>query len=180
MPTSVARSATPPEPPPASAATSPVKANQNVPGNKFEGTTSRFYTTFHPKLAVPPKPGDLREPHKIAVQFQHAFVTDADGLKVFDLCGARSGMGVPPMGSYPSEMGVPPMSASPAPRLIATLPLAHAENLYAARTYLYVAVGPTASPSWTSRTPPPRALILTYQVNSPPAHALRQVKIEPE
>lgn len=73
---------------------------------------------FHPKLTTPPVPGVLREPRKIAVQFQHAFVTDADGVKVFDL------------------------SAPLSPRLIATLPLAHATGLYAARTYLYVADGP--------------------------------------
>ena len=73
---------------------------------------------FHPKLTTPPVPGVLRDPRKIAVQFQHAFVTDADGVKVFDL------------------------SAPLSPRLIATLPLAHATGLYAARTYLYVADGP--------------------------------------
>jgi len=73
---------------------------------------------FHPKLATPPVPGVLHDPRKLAVQFQHAFVTDADGVKVFDI------------------------SAPLAPRLIATLPLAHAEGLYAARTYLYVADGP--------------------------------------
>lgn len=76
---------------------------------------------FHPRLLVRPTPGVLRDPRKIAFQFQHAFVTDADGVKVFSL-------------------GTP--SPSSAPTLIATLPLAHAEGLYAARTYLYVADGP--------------------------------------
>ena len=72
---------------------------------------------FHPKLAAKPVAGLLRNPRKIAFQFQHAFVTDADGVKVFNLADPL------------------------APQLIATVPLAHAEGLYAARTYLYVADG---------------------------------------
>jgi hypothetical protein len=73
---------------------------------------------FKPALLVRPTPGLLREPRKIAVQFQHAFVTDADGVKVFDL------------------------SDPLAPKHVATQTLSHASGLYAARTYLYVADGP--------------------------------------
>jgi hypothetical protein len=73
---------------------------------------------FHPKLLLRPQTGLLRDPRKIAFQFQHAFITDADGVKVINLEQAL------------------------APRLVATLPLSHAGGLYAARTYLYVADGP--------------------------------------
>lgn len=69
------------------------------------------------KLLSAPSPGVLREPRKLAVQFQHAFVTDADGVQVFSI--------------------VDPIH----PRKIATLPLTDAQGLYAARTYLYVANG---------------------------------------
>ncbi len=60
----------------------------------------------------------LRNPRAIAVQFRYAFVSDDDGLKVVDI-------------SEPTR-----------PRLVATLPLAHAGRLYAARTYIYVPDGP--------------------------------------
>ena len=84
---------------------------------------------FKPELLVRPTPGLLRDPRKLAVQFQHAFITDADGVKVFDLSGT-------------SDVGPDLASGRSAPRLIATLPLTHATGLYAARTYLYVADGP--------------------------------------
>jgi hypothetical protein len=52
------------------------------------------------------------------VQWRYAFISDADGVKVADL-------------SSPYE-----------PRLVASVPLAQAGRLYAARTYLYVPDGP--------------------------------------
>ncbi len=61
---------------------------------------------------------DLNHPRAIAVQFRYAFLSDDDGLKVVDI-------------STPTR-----------PKLVATLPLAHAGRLYAARTYLYVPNGP--------------------------------------
>ena len=62
----------------------------------------------------------LKNPHAIAVQFRYAFVTDDDGLKVIDL-------------TEPTR-----------PKLVpdAVVPLAHAQRLYVARTYAYVANGP--------------------------------------
>jgi hypothetical protein len=60
----------------------------------------------------------LNQPHSIAVQWRYAFVSDVDGVKVADL-------------SSPYE-----------PKLVASIPLAHAGRLYAARTYLYVPDGP--------------------------------------
>jgi hypothetical protein len=71
----------------------------------------------NPKLLAAPTPGVLREPRKIAMQFQHAFVSDADGVQVFSLADPIH------------------------PRKIATVPLREAQGLYAARTYLYVADG---------------------------------------
>jgi hypothetical protein len=107
---------------------------------------------FHPKLLVAPTPGVLRDPRKLAVQFQHAFVTDADGVKVFAL-SELSAVAGSSISNFKSEIlnasapsasssSTSPLTVSPsAPRLIATLPLSHAEGLYAARTYLYVADG---------------------------------------
>ncbi len=71
----------------------------------------------HPKIAGRTPEGALKHPRKIAVQFLYAFVTDDDGVKTIDL------------------------SAPDAPRVLAdaTIPLANARGLYAARTYLYVA-----------------------------------------
>ncbi|MSU23484.1 MAG: hypothetical protein EXS32_06625 [Opitutus sp.] len=73
----------------------------------------------HPKIAGRTPAGELRHPRKLALQFLSAFVTDDDGVKVIDL------------------------SAPDAPRVLpaATIPLANAQGLYAARTYLYVAAG---------------------------------------
>jgi hypothetical protein len=93
---------------------------------------------FKPQLLVRPTPGQLRDPRKIAFQFQHAFVTDADGVKVFDL---SSGSFQLPSPESSGSILLP--GSVPAPKLVATLPLTHAEGLYAARTYLYVADGPS-------------------------------------
>jgi hypothetical protein len=64
--------------------------------------------------------GEFKNPRTVSVQFQYAFVTDEEGLKVVDF-------------SNPSQ-----------PRLIssATVPLKHAGRFYLARTYAYVANGP--------------------------------------
>ncbi|HTH49257.1 MAG TPA: hypothetical protein VMB21_17205, partial [Candidatus Limnocylindria bacterium] len=60
----------------------------------------------------------LKNPRAIAVQFRYAFISDDEGVKVVDI------------------------SAPTRPKLVATVPLAHAGRLYAARTYLYVPDGP--------------------------------------
>ena len=96
---------------------------------------------WHPRLAVPPTPGILRDPRRIAVQFQYAFVTDADGVKVFDISGVAPDADHAPSTATSSSTSHLNPSQS-APRLVATFPLAHAQGLYAARTYLYVADGP--------------------------------------
>jgi hypothetical protein len=64
--------------------------------------------------------GSLRNPKAIALQFQYAFVTDDDGLKVINL-------------ENPER-----------PKLVANavVPLKNAHKLYVARTYVYVANGP--------------------------------------
>ena len=72
-----------------------------------------------PRIAGQSPAGALKNPRKLAVQFQFAFVTDDDGVKVFDLTD--------------------PIAPKPLPN--ATVPLRSAQGLYAARTYLYVANG---------------------------------------
>jgi hypothetical protein len=64
--------------------------------------------------------GALRNPKAVAIQFQYAFVTDDDGLKVVNL-------------ENPER-----------PKLVpgAFVALGHARKLYVARTYAYVANGP--------------------------------------
>src|SRR5690606_26932064 len=64
--------------------------------------------------------GFLRNPRAVAIQFQYAFVTDDDGLKVVDI-------------SDPER---------PRPVRGAVVPLRHAGKLYVARTFAYVANGP--------------------------------------
>ena len=60
-------------------------------------------------------------------------------MKIFDLSGGSILLPVPS-----SDTGVPSIFPSiPAPRLIATLPLAHAAGLNPPRTYLYVSDGPS-------------------------------------
>ena len=75
---------------------------------------------FHPKIVGQAPAGSLKNPRKLALQFHYAFVTDDDGLKVFDLTD--------------------PLAPQPLPA--ATVPLTHAQGLYVARTYAYVANGP--------------------------------------
>ena len=60
---------------------------------------------------------DLVDPRAITVQFRYAFATDAEGLKVIDV-------------TFPAS-----------PRLVATLPIAEAGELYVARTFAYVPAG---------------------------------------
>jgi hypothetical protein len=71
-----------------------------------------------PKLVTQITEG-LHSPRRLAVQFRYGFVCDADGLKVLDL-------------TFPER-----------PRLVAgaAVPLAHANDVYLARTYAYVAAG---------------------------------------
>jgi hypothetical protein len=74
---------------------------------------------MHPRIAGSLTGNFLRNPRCIAVQFRYAFVTDDDGMKVLDITN--------------------PDHPIPLPR--ATVRLNHAERLYVARTYAYVANG---------------------------------------
>jgi hypothetical protein len=78
----------------------------------------------------------LRHPRSIAVQFRYGFLTDDDGLKVVDLTL------IPPDPCKDSSTA----ACRPVPRgeVVegARVPLAHAQDVYVARTYAYVADGP--------------------------------------
>jgi hypothetical protein len=78
----------------------------------------------------------LRHPRSIAVQFRYGFLTDDDGLKVVDLTL------IPPDPCKDSATA----GCRPVPRgevvRGALVPLAHAQDVYVARTYAYVADGP--------------------------------------
>jgi hypothetical protein len=78
----------------------------------------------------------LKHPRSIAVQFRYGFVVDDDGLKVIDLTL------VPP---DPCRGPVSaPCKSFPRGEVLngAVVPLAHARDVYVARTYAYVANGP--------------------------------------
>ncbi len=72
-----------------------------------------------PRLVGELADGTLRDPRAIAIQFQYAFITDAEGLKVVSLADPEH------------------------PRLVggAAVALRNAQKLYVARTYVYVANG---------------------------------------
>jgi hypothetical protein len=72
-----------------------------------------------PTLIAELSNGEFKNPRAISVQFRYAFVTDDEGFKVVDV-------------TDPTK-----------PKLIpgATVPLKHAQRLYLARTYAYVADG---------------------------------------
>ncbi len=76
-------------------------------------------TPLQPKIAaqVP-----LNKPKAVAVQFLYAFVVDADGMEVLDIKELRSNGVVRKIDS-------------------AEVPLAHAHDIYVARTYAYIANG---------------------------------------
>ena len=78
----------------------------------------------------------LRHPRSIAVQFRYGFLTDDDGLKVIDLTL------IPPDPCKDSSSA--PCKSLPRGEVVAgaTVPLAHAQDVYVARTYAYVADGP--------------------------------------
>jgi hypothetical protein len=73
---------------------------------------------LHPKITAEIAAPDLVAPTGIAVQFRYAFITDSEGLKVFDLTHL----------DRPRRVGT-------------TLPLAEARNIYVARTYAYISAG---------------------------------------
>ena len=73
---------------------------------------------LHPKITSEIAAPELVAPTGIAVQFRYAFITDHEGLKVFDLTRLDA----------PRRVG-------------ATLPIADARNVYIARTYAYVSAG---------------------------------------
>ena len=67
-----------------------------------------------PKLAAV---RELRDARASAIQFRYLWVSDADGVKLFDVTNLRNPLPVPE----------------------ATVPLADARRIYIARTYAYVA-----------------------------------------
>ncbi len=78
----------------------------------------------------------LRHPRSIAVQFRYGFVVDDEGLKVVDLTLLPPGPCRGPVAA--------PCKSLPRAEVVsgATVPLAHAHDVYVARTYAYVANGP--------------------------------------
>ncbi len=76
-------------------------------------------TPLEPKIA---KQIPFNHPKAVAVQFQYAFVVDADGFKVLDIKALQSSGEVSLVES-------------------ATVPLNHAHDVYVARTYAYVSNG---------------------------------------
>ena len=75
---------------------------------------------LHPRLSGQYSGEFLRNPRCVAIQFRYAFVTDADGLKIFDITNPDRPSAV--------RSGV--------------VRLRNANRLYLARTYAYVANGP--------------------------------------
>jgi len=75
-----------------------------------------LHDPLHPKLAAV-RP--LRDARASAIQFRYLWVTDAEGLKLFDVTDLRNPVAMPQ----------------------ATVPLADARRVYLARTYAYVAGG---------------------------------------
>jgi hypothetical protein len=75
---------------------------------------------LHPRLAGQYSGNFLRNPRCVAIQFRFAFVTDSDGLKVFNITN--------PEHPIPVRSGV--------------ISLRNTNRLYLARTYAYVANGP--------------------------------------
>ncbi len=71
---------------------------------------------LHPRITA--EITDLVQPTGVAIQFRYAFVTDRQGLKVFDV----------------THLDQPR-------RVAATLPIADARNVYVARTYAYISAG---------------------------------------
>ncbi len=72
-----------------------------------------------PKITATIAAPQINQPSGIAIQFRYAFLTDADGLKVFDVTDLAN------------------------PKIIpdAKIPLTDARNVYVARTYAYVSAG---------------------------------------
>jgi hypothetical protein len=75
---------------------------------------------MHPRIAGQLTNGFLKNPRCIAIQFRYGFITDDDGLKVVDLTEPTRPVAMPR----------------------ATVRLNHANRLYVARTFAYVANGP--------------------------------------
>src|SRR5207244_10840602 len=74
----------------------------------------------HPLIAGELTNSFLKNPRCVAIQFRYGFITDDEGLKIVDL--------------------TEPTRPIPIPR--GTIRLNHAERLYVARTYAYIANGP--------------------------------------
>ena len=100
--------------------------NVTVAGNSAYITTDKAVVIID--LSTPLQPRivqqvAMNQPKAVAVQFQYAFVVDAEGLKVLDIRNVQS-------------KGVVTVIDG------AFVPLGHAHSVYLARTYAYVANGP--------------------------------------
>ncbi|MCA1594001.1 MAG: hypothetical protein LC754_15380 [Acidobacteria bacterium] len=100
--------------------------NITIAGTRAYITTSRELVVvnlddpLNPRIEARIGAPELKRPNSVAVQFRYGFVTDEEGLKVIDL-------------------------TDPARAFVvrdAHVPLAHARDVYVARTYAYVANGP--------------------------------------
>ncbi len=72
----------------------------------------------HPSVTAVLGEPFLKHPRAVQAQFRYAYACDADGIKVVDITDLAH------------------------PQPVSDLPLAHARNIYLARTYAYVAAGP--------------------------------------
>jgi hypothetical protein len=93
-----------------------------------------------PRIIAELTSGEFKNPRAVGVQFQYAFVTDDDGLKVLDIADPTH------------------------PRLIpeATTSLRHAQRFYLARTYAYVADGEDGLAIIDITKPRKARLVTTY------------------
>jgi hypothetical protein len=96
-----------------------------------------------PRIIAELTNGEFKNPRAVGVQFQYAFVTDDDGLKVLDI-------------TDPTH-----------PRLIpeATISLRHAQRFYLARTYAYVADGEEGLAIIDITKPRQARLVTTYNAD---------------
>jgi hypothetical protein len=97
---------------------------------------------LHPTITAEIAAPDLVAPTGIAVQFRYAFITDSEGLKVFDLTHL----------DRPRRVGT-------------TLALAGARNIYVARTYAYISAGSQGIHIVDVERPEQPTLDQTYNAN---------------
>jgi hypothetical protein len=94
---------------------------------------------LHPKITAEVAAPEIVGATGVAVQFRFAFVTDQEGLKVFDLTHL----------DQPRRIGK-------------TLPLTNARNIYVARTYAYISAGASGIHIVDVETPANPVLLQTF------------------